>query len=165
VTRTVLSSEAGMIGSGGSGSPAGFDTLLRTARELGRDQDPFVRVELADLWMREQLMRYLGMRFQAFLLGGRGTPPDPSVLKNFLTASNERMNDLAMQVLGPAGMVDGPGAVDRGLWASSLLWQFASRIGGGTNEVHRNMLAERALGLPREDSPDKDLPWSSTRRA
>ena len=58
VTRTVLSSEAGMIGSGGSGSPAGFDTLLRTARELGRDQDPVVRVELAgDLWMREQLMR------------------------------------------------------------------------------------------------------------
>ena len=50
-------------------------------------------------------------------------------------------------------------AAEAGLWQNFVVSQFSSRIGGGTNEVHRNMIAERALGLPREAQVDKDLPW------
>ncbi|MBX3314219.1 MAG: acyl-CoA dehydrogenase family protein [Actinobacteria bacterium] len=153
VTRTVMSSEAGMIGGLGGADPANFATLRRLARELGRDRDPVVRQGLADVYSREQIMRYLGLRFQTFLMNGTGTPPDPSILKNTLTAANERKVDLAMSIEGPAGMLWGDGALDEGLWQNSLLYQFASRIGGGTNEVHRNMIAERSLGLPRDRPP------------
>ena len=164
VTRTVMSSEAGMIGGLGDADPANATSLALLARTFGRDQDPVIRQGLADLYIREQIMRYLGMRFQSYLMTGAGTPPDPSILKNTLTATNEAKANLAMAVQGPAGLMADHDAPDDGLWQQSLLHQFASRIGGGTNEVHRNMIAERSLGLPREPSTDRDIAWRDLRR-
>jgi hypothetical protein len=56
-------------------------------------------------------------------------------------------------------------AEGEGFWQFQCLHQFASRIGGGTEEVHRNNLGEQALGLPREPGGDRDLPWSQTKRS
>jgi alkylation response protein AidB-like acyl-CoA dehydrogenase len=164
VTRTVLTSEAGMIGSGGGG-PASFANLLATARAFGRADDPVVRQGLADVWSRERMMQWSGMRMQTFVMHGRGNPPDPSVMKNFLTQSNEKKVNLGVALEGAAGMLDKADGFEGALWQTSLLGQFASRIGGGTNEVHRNMIAERALGLPRDAQPDKDLPWREILKA
>lgn len=149
VARTVMASEAGMIGTGGN-DPANYDSMLRLARSLGRTADPLVRQGLADLHAREQMIRFMGMRFQTFLTTGRGTPPDPSVLKNFHTRKNARKADLGLAIQGAPGLLDGADAWEHGLWQRSIVMQFASRIGGGTDEVHRNMIAERALGLPRD---------------
>ena len=149
VARTVMASEAGMIGTGGN-DPANYDSMLRLARSLGRTADPLVRQGLADLHAREQMIRFMGMRFQTFLTTGRGTPPDPSVLKNFHTRKNARKADLGLAIQGAPGLLDGGDAWEHGLWQRSIVMQFASRIGGGTDEVHRNMIAERALGLPRD---------------
>ena len=164
VTRTVLSSEAGMIGSG-SGGPNGFATLLQTARTFGRTEEPVIRERLADVYARERMLQLLGLRMQSFILNGRGDPPDPSVMKNFMVQSAERKYDLAVELEGPAGMLDKADAPDSGFWQGQLMGQFGSRIGGGTNEVHRNMIAERALGLPRDAQPDKDLPWKDILKA
>jgi len=158
VTRTVLTSEAGMIG-GGAGGPGNFAGMLRLARALGCDGDAVVRQGLADVYASEQMLRYMGMRIQTVITTGRGTMPDPSVLKNFLTGANERKADLALSLQGARGLLAGEDAEDNGLWQYNSLVQFSSRIGGGTNEVHRNMIAERALGLPRDVAPDKDRPW------
>ncbi len=164
VTRTVLTSEAGMIGSGGGGASS-YASLLSSARVFGRTDDPVVRQGLADVYSREKMLQWLGLRMQTFIMHGRGTPPDPSVMKNFLTQSTEIKVNLGLAVEGASGMLGAPDAPENGFWQNSVLSQFASRIGGGTNEVHRNMIAERALGLPRDASPDKDLPWRDILKA
>jgi alkylation response protein AidB-like acyl-CoA dehydrogenase len=158
VTRTVLTSEAGMIGSG-QGGASSFDALLATAREFGRTDETVIRERLADIYARERMLQLMGLRMQSFILNGRGNPPDPSVMKNFMVQSAERKYDLAMEIEGAAGMLDRADAPESGFWQQAIMGQFGSRIGGGTSEVHKNMIAERALGLPRDASPDKDLPW------
>jgi acyl-CoA dehydrogenase len=164
VTRTVLSSEAGMIGSGAGGSN-GFEGVLGLARKYGRTEDPDIRLRLADAYARERMLQLLGLRMQSFILNGRGNPPDPSVMKNFMVQAAEKRYDLALELEGPDGMLDKADAPQNGFWQSVHMGQFGSRIGGGTTEVHRNMIAERALGLPRDVSPDKDLPWKEILKA
>lgn len=164
VTRTVLSSEAGMIGSG-AGGPNGYEGVLQLARSNGRTDDPVIRTRLADVYAREFMLRLLGLRMQSFILNGRGNPPDPSVMKNYMVQSAEIRYNLAMEIEGPSGMLDRVDAPQNGFWQQNLMGQFGSRIGGGTNEVHRNMIAERALGLPRDIQPDKDLPWKEILKA
>jgi hypothetical protein len=56
-------------------------------------------------------------------------------------------------------MLAGADAIQDGFWQKQCMAQFSSRIGGGTSEVHKNMIGERALGLPREPRADKDVPW------
>ncbi len=153
-----------MIGSG-AGGPNGYEGVLQLARSYGRTDDPVIRTRLADVYAREFMLRLLGLRMQSFILNGRGNPPDPSVMKNYMVQSAEIRYNLAMEIEGPSGMLDRVDAPQNGFWQQNLMGQFGSRIGGGTNEVHRNMIAERALGLPRDIQPDKDLPWKEILKA
>jgi len=155
--RTTLASEAGMIG--GAGQSSTFDAVLALARGCGRTEDPFIRQQLADVYTRERILKFLSLRMQTAIMHKRGTPPDPSVLKNFFTQSLARRVELAVQIEGAAGMLAGKDGIHEGFWQKQVLAQFASRIGGGTNEVHRNMIGERALGLPAEPRADKNISW------
>jgi alkylation response protein AidB-like acyl-CoA dehydrogenase len=58
--------------------------------------------------------------------------------------------DLLMALQGPAGMLGVIGAPDEGFWQQQFLSQWSIRIGGGTDQIQRNILGERVLGLPRE---------------
>jgi alkylation response protein AidB-like acyl-CoA dehydrogenase len=58
--------------------------------------------------------------------------------------------ELAIDILGPAGMLAGESGVDRGRFANAFVFAPASSIYGGTDEIQRNIAAERTLGLPRE---------------
>ena len=57
------------------------------------------------------------------------------------------------------------GAPHHGFWQQQFLNQWGIRIGGGTDEVQRNVIGERVLGLPREPRPDKDVPFRELARA
>jgi len=155
--RTTLASEAGMIG--GAGLTSGFSALLALAQQCGRTGEPLVRQALADVYSRERILKFLGMRTQTVIMHKRGNAPDPSVIKNFFTQSLSKRVELAVDLEGAAGMLAGTDAIQDGFWQMQCMAQFSSRIGGGTNEVHRNMIGERALGLPAEARADKDLPW------
>lgn len=155
--RTTLASEAGMIG--GAGLTSGFSALLALAQQCGRTGEPLVRQALADVYSRERILKFLGMRTQTVIMHKRGSAPDPSVIKNFFTQSLSKRVELAVDLEGAAGMLAGTDAIQDGFWQMQCMAQFSSRIGGGTNEVHRNMIGERALGLPAEARADKDLPW------
>ena len=136
-----------------------------TARQMGRTDEPMVRQALADVYTRERILKFLGMRMQTAIMHKRGTPPDPSVLKNFFTQSLSKRVELAVELEGAGGMLADKDAIQDGFWQKQCMAQFSSRIGGGTNEVHRNMIGERALGLPAEPRTDKDQPWRETTRS
>jgi acyl-CoA dehydrogenase len=87
------------------------------------------------------------------------------VLKNAFTTALSRRVELAVELEGAAGMLADGDAPQDGFWQRQVIGQFSSRIGGGTNEVHRNMIGERALGLPPEPRTDKDVSWRDTVRS
>ncbi|MBI2705992.1 MAG: acyl-CoA dehydrogenase family protein [Actinobacteria bacterium] len=163
VARTTLASEAGMIG--GAGQSSTFDAVLALARECGRTGDPEIRLALADVYLRERILKFHQYRMQTAIMHKRGTPPDPSVLKNFFTQSLSKRVELAIALQGAAGMLAGKDAIHDGFWQKQVVAQFSSRIGGGTNEVHKNMIGERALGLPAEPRSDKDVAWRDLPRS
>ncbi len=120
-----------------------------------------MRGELARVWSNEQIMRYMSMRTQTAVMTGRlELALHGSLLKNFFTRSFAHRATLALDCEGAEGMLNHEAEGD-GFWQYQCLNQFASRIGGGTEEVHRNNLAEQALGLPREPMTDRDQPWSA----
>ncbi len=157
VARTTLRNESSMIS--GAGQATTFVAVRSTAERMGRTADPQVRQELARVWTNEQLLRFLQMRMQtAVMTGRREVAVHGSLLKNLFTRSLAHRVTLAVDLLGAEGMLwdDAEGG---GFWQYQCLNQFASRIGGGTEEVHRNNLAEQSLGLPREPRADAEIAW------
>ena len=163
VARTTLRSESSMIS--GAGQATTFAAVLSTARRCGRDGDPLVRQELARVWSDEHILKWMGWRTQtAVMTGRRELALHGSLLKNFFTRALKRRVELGLSVEGAEGMLWAEAEGD-GFWQYQCLNQFASRIGGGTEEVHRNNLGEQALGLPREPAVDRDVPWTQTKRS
>ncbi len=163
VARTTLASEAVLI-SGGSGR-GGFDPLIAMVRDRGPVVDRVARQRLADVYARERILKYLGFRFQTAVASGDfASAPHGSVMKLLKTELVTRIGNLATEALGPAGALTDDDAYEGGYWQRQFLNQFATRIGGGTSEVHRNNLAERALGLPREPSNDREIPFKDLPR-
>ncbi len=163
VARTTLRSESQMIS--GASQSTGFTAVLATARRTGAVEDPRIRQRLAEVYSNEQILRWMGWRSQTAVMTGRlELALHGSLLKNFFTRALSRRVELAVEMEGAEGML-WDDAEGEGFWQFQCLHQFASRIGGGTEEVHRNNLGEQALGLPREPGGDRDLPWSQTKRS
>ncbi len=163
VARTTLRSESQMIS--GASQSTGFTAVVATARRTGAVEDPRIRQRLAEVYSNEQILRWMGWRSQTAVMTGRlELALHGSLLKNFFTRALSKRVELAVEMEGAEGML-WDDAEGEGFWQFQCLHQFASRIGGGTEEVHRNNLGEQALGLPREPGGDRDLPWSQTKRS
>ena len=163
VTRTTLRSESSMISGAGQATP--FSALLELARRCGATDDARVRQRLAAVYGDELILRWMGWRTQTAVMQGRyELMLHGSLLKNFFTRSFRKRVELALELQGPEGMLWTDAEGD-GFWQYQAINQFASRIGGGTDEVHRNNLGEQVLGLPREPSTDRTVPWNQSTRA
>ena len=163
VTRTTLRSESSMISGAGQATP--FSALLDLARRCGATDDARVRQRLAAVFSDELILRWMGWRTQTAVMQGRyELMLHGSLLKNFFTRSFRKRVELALDLQGPEGMLWTDAEGD-GFWQYQAINQFASRIGGGTDEVHRNNLGEQVLGLPREPSTDRTVPWNQSTRA
>ena len=153
--RTVLLNESAFIGDRKGASI--MAPLSELARRHGRLGDPLVRQRLVDAWAREQMQRWMGETIQNAVRQGEPPPIDPGIMKLFAAESRRRSGELAA-ALGSLAVVADWNEPAR--WARhELMGRFAVSIGGGTNEVMRNNVAERALGLPREPRVDRDIPW------
>ncbi len=161
VAQTTLGNERAMIGGGGSG--IGFKSLLALARRCGRTDDDIVRQELARSYTRFELLNWLGQRAKARAKAGRGPGPEASVMKLAVSQRVARDGDLDLALEGAGGMLSGADAIEDGTFQQLFLNQWSVRIGGGTEQIQRNVIGERVLGLPGEARPDKttafrDLP-------
>jgi alkylation response protein AidB-like acyl-CoA dehydrogenase len=156
VAQTTLTSERTLIG-GGTG--LGFADLARLAGKMGRAGEAVSRQDLARAYTRFEVVRYLGLRAQTALSHGKAPGPEASVLKLAYSRHVAATADLVLALEGAAGMLLDDDAPDGGLWQQQFLGQWSSRIGGGTDEVQRNVIGERVLGLPGEPRLDKDVPF------
>ena len=160
--RTVMSNESAFIGGGGGGGNTN-EKLVMLARAFGAVSDPTIRQELARHYTRERLLAIMGEAIQAAVRQRKAPPIDPSILKLFVAENRVLSGNLAMAMAGAAALVT---TDDRSAWMQAeLVGRYGVSIGGGTNEVQRNNLAERALGLPREPSVDRDVALREIRRS
>ncbi len=148
VAVTTLSNERVAI-SGGSGV-SDPERLLRLARENGRANDPLFRQEFARAWSRNEIIRYLRLRTRTAMSQGRRAGPEGSVMKLAYARYVKHLSKLAIDTAGPAGMLAYPDAVADGVFLQKFINSVQSSIGGGTDEIQRNIVSERVLGLPRE---------------
>jgi len=143
---------------------AEIDRLLELARRTGRATDPVLRQRLARCYARVEVMRYLGYRILTEVLAGAEMGHAASVSKLYWSEYHREVTQLALDVQGLDGLVpvgkgpsrpmraDDPGAdpASSNSWWQVSLNARAGTIYAGTSEVQRTILAERALGLPRE---------------
>ena len=123
--------------------------LLETAHKRGGSDDPLLRQRLADAWIRLRIMRFNALRSLTALERGQITPLT-SVHKLYWASLHRDLGELALAVLGADGaVVDGP-PFELAPAQRLFLYSRADTIYGGANQIQRNVIGERALGLPRE---------------
>jgi len=157
VAMTTLANERTMMG-GGSSGPVAAD-LLDLARQLSVSDDAVLRQGLAASYSRAEIMKYLGYRSRTRADQGLLPGPESSVRKVFAAWSLKHNGELAMAVQGAAGMLVDADAPSEGRWQQSFLGAPSIRIAGGSDEIQRNVMGERTLGLPAEPRVDKGIPF------
>ncbi|MBN2624129.1 MAG: acyl-CoA dehydrogenase family protein [Acidimicrobiales bacterium] len=156
VARTTLGAERMMIGSMNVADHVA--ELIAVARKAGRADDPLLRQDLVDVHIRGTVLRYLGDRVLEAVRTGGQVGPEASAIKLGLSTFMGRLGEVATRVLDGDGLLEGGPADavghDRyGRLQDMFLGQWSSRIGGGTEQIQRNLIGERALGLPRDPKP------------
>lgn len=124
--------------------------LLKLAKESGKSRDPRLRQQIAMIESGYQVGRLLVYRIARELSEGRVPNAETAAAKVFCTTHEQRVADLAAEILGPAVQLR-PGSARaplRGRAARALLYAPAYTIQGGTNNILRNLIATRGLGLP-----------------
>ena len=113
-------------------------------------EDPSIQVRLARAWTDIELARLLTMRALSKIIKGEKNWPEVPFAKLQWSELAQTLAELAVDLLGPAGLLarGGPDTVDRGKWTRLYAFQRYSTIGGGSTEVQKNIIADRAIRLP-----------------
>ena len=144
---------------------APISTHLKVARARGLLSDPLVRQDLMDLVVRYWAADLLGLRQRQSVPPGGVPGPDGSLNKLGGAILSKRSAKVAARVAGPGSMAWSDADSDEAAAVQMLLSTPSSSIAGGSNQVMRNILGERVLGLPKEpgvdpNTPFRDLPFS-----
>jgi len=165
VALTTLGFERDHSDRGGAASnrPGGtWQQVIGLARWLGVTDDPLVRQSLADLYIHKRIERYSNQR--ASDLAKDGTPgPEGSLTKLIWSRNMTRMSDVVSQLLGPRLTAD-TGEWGTFGWNEHVLGAPGYRIAGGSDEIQRNIIGERVLGLPGEPRVDKGVAFKDVPR-
>ena len=137
-----------------------LDALVDLARANGTIDDPVLRQDLARAWSELEILRYNQLRMLTVLVADGVPGPEMSIGKLYWASWHRRLGELGMRVRGASGMVgidptpplEDPLGVEYRLdgLQRTFLYSRAHTIYGGSNQVQRNVLGERVLGLPRE---------------
>jgi alkylation response protein AidB-like acyl-CoA dehydrogenase len=170
--RVAMSGAGSVLGDVASGSPV--TRLIERHRPV---RDRVLRGRLAQAYVDERVIALNNLRAAETRRRGAPAGPEGSITKLQSAEANQRLQKLAVDLEGVAGiawegrpLVADPGAVfaigddtRRGV-ARAFLRSRANTIEGGTSDVMRNILGERVLGLPKEPDPFRDAPWRDVPR-
>jgi alkylation response protein AidB-like acyl-CoA dehydrogenase len=128
-----------------------IERLIELSKELGRSGDPITRQKLAQIYAEVEIFRLNQMRALTRQSKSGVPGPEGSIQKLFWSEMNQRMQQVAMELLGPWGQLTSEcrHAIDRGQWAHSYLRARGNTIEAGTSEIQRNIIGHFVLGLPR----------------
>jgi len=140
------------------------DLVVERAQATGTASDPMIRQEIARLLSLQRASRWTAERARAALALGRTPGPEGSIGKLATSHVARQAAHVHTMGTGASSVLTGPDAPLGGTIAEILLSVPAQSIAGGTDEIQRNILGERALGLPREPSADRDLPFRTLPR-
>jgi alkylation response protein AidB-like acyl-CoA dehydrogenase len=152
-TMTTLANERGT-----GGGTSSFPQVLQLARDCRATTDPVLRQRLAGCYIRDEISRFLGFRIQTALSKGMSTP-ETSVAKLLFAMIAKETAELTMSLQGAQGMLIGEAARAHGYWQQQFLSAPSYRIAAGSDEIQRNIIGERVLGLPGDVRADKDVPF------
>jgi len=189
LARMTLANERVSLSSGGSlwGDGPSVDTLLDLVRDSGGETDPIVRQKLMGLYCESEVLKLNRLRTLSARLAGKIPGPEASIQKLMADYHGQNVMETAKNLCNASGMIKGSGPsgkidpslssgptqvnVDkRNFPASDPIWHFgflfspALTLGGGTFAVQRNIVAERALGLPRDIDVEEGKTWSEARK-
>lgn len=142
--RTTLGNERVSMGAGSSMGP-GLEALLDLAAP--HLDDPVVADAIGALIAEAASVRALGTRMTLRALAGSAPGPEASIRKLLGVEHDQRVQEVGLELLGPAGASDDPAAA---VWVGGFLGNRSLSIAGGTSEIQRNVIAERLLDLPRD---------------
>ncbi|OHV29879.1 MULTISPECIES: acyl-CoA dehydrogenase family protein [Pseudofrankia] len=168
VAMTTLMNERASVGGEGTSGPAGRAVSLPFLTELlranGRLDDAAARRELAGLYAEVAATDYLNRQSLRRARAGEQPGPEASVSKLMYARNLTRGAHFAAEIVGPRLVAD-TGEWGTFAWTELLLATPALRILGGTEEIMKNILAERVLGLPKEPGIDTKSPFRELRRS
>ena len=159
VALTTLMNERAAIGAGGGGGGVNlYARVIEMVRHFGLADDPVVRDRLANLIIHGRVSGYNNQRAMDKIKAGQLPGPEMSIAKLAGTLNLRRIGDFVSQVLGPKLIAD-TGEWGTYAWAMLVLGTPGGRIAGGSDEVMRNIVGERVLGLPKEPGIDSKSPF------
>ena len=126
-----------------------LDEVVRIARANGAAQDPVLRQRIAQAWSGLRVLRYNSLRMLSGVLDG-SLRPEATIYKLAWSTWHVELGKLAMDVLGPEAELLAGAPYELTRLQALFLFTRADTIYGGSNEIQRNIIAERALGMPRE---------------
>ena len=148
VAMSTASSERGLSLRSPGRFMASADRLVRLCREIGDGAPASLREDVAQLWMEADAYRLSTAKTVSRMNDGQTLGAEMSMNKIFWSELDVRLHTTAMHLLGDRAELT-PAAADTGHWSEGWLFSLPGTIWGGANEVQRNIVAERVLGLPR----------------
>ena len=162
VVITTLMNERAALG---SGSGLSWRDIMKLAKQVASWEgtaldDPAFREWLADLYVDAEAIRLLSFRTLTSLSHGKAPGPEGSAGKLLWSGLAQNLSSQALDILDHAGLIDDPDiALMNGAFQHRFLWAPGLRLGGGTDEIMKNIIAERVLGLPGDVRVDKNVPF------
>jgi len=126
-----------------------LNQIIKIAKTNGSNQDPVIRQRIADAHVKLKIMRYNSMRMLSDE-GDRGLRKEALIYKLYWSTWHRDLGELAMDVLGPEAEILASAPYNLTRLQSMYLFVRSDTIYGGTNEIQRNIIAERGLGMPKE---------------
>jgi len=160
VALTTLMNERAAIGAGGGGGggPSLLTRAIEMARAFGLTSDPIVRQKLANLVVHARVMAYTNQRAMDKIRSGQLPGPELSIAKLASSQQSTRLSSVVAEMLGPKITAE-TGEWGTYAWSQLLLGSPGGRIAGGSDEVMRNIVGERVLGLPKDAGIDSTSPF------
>ncbi len=168
VSLTTLMHERLAVGGKPSSAP-GVKEMIELAKAIDLEegnalQQSHVRQKIAEAYIKDQGIALTRMRTISALSSGRTPGPESSISKVVVAKTMQDMGSFAIDLAEAAGLSNAAGLPHLARFQGSYIGSAGLRIAGGTDEILRNIIAERVLGMPGDIRPDKDVPFSEANK-